>query len=177
MRPHYHDSAISRPICEVKHGQVWLVLAGGGPAGKSRCCIFFSRFFYRGFQSHSTNSRKKVSTDKVHDIALHHCFFKLVRCSVLPSWANISTCPLRRFAFFYLPTYGHVPSVGFDSHLARAIIVRRHCAFYLPTASLRLLLLTRLRPLPFAFCRVRFPDGGAFCYRRRPSLRPPKAQM
>ena len=55
----------------------------------------------------------------------------------MPSWANISTCPLRRFAFFYLPTYGHVPSVGFDSHLARAIIVRRHCAFYLPTATLR----------------------------------------
>ena len=27
MRPHYHDSTISRPICEVKHGQVWLVLA------------------------------------------------------------------------------------------------------------------------------------------------------
>ena len=29
MRPHYHDSTISRPICEVKHGQVWLVLAWG----------------------------------------------------------------------------------------------------------------------------------------------------
>ena len=77
-----------------------------------------------------------------------------------------STCPLRRCAFFYSPTYG-VPSVGFDSHLARAIIVRRHCAFYLPTATLSLLLLTRLRPLPFAFCRVRFPDGA-----RRHHFRP-----
>jgi hypothetical protein len=34
-----------------------------------------------------------------------------------------STCPLRRGAFFYLPTYG-VPSVGFDSHLR---LLRTHC--------------------------------------------------
>ena len=29
IRPYYPDSTISRPICEVKQGQVWLVLAWG----------------------------------------------------------------------------------------------------------------------------------------------------
>ena len=45
MRPHYHDSTISRPICEVKHGQVWLVLAWGTSWEVQMLHIFFVFFF------------------------------------------------------------------------------------------------------------------------------------
>ena len=45
MRPHYHDSTISRPICEVKHGQVWLVLAVGDQLGSPNAAYFFRVFF------------------------------------------------------------------------------------------------------------------------------------
>ena len=39
IRPYYPDSTVSRPICEVKQGQVGLVLAWG-TSRESRCCIF-----------------------------------------------------------------------------------------------------------------------------------------
>ena len=45
MRPHYHDSTISRPICEVKHGQVWSVLAWGTSWEVQMLHIFFVFFF------------------------------------------------------------------------------------------------------------------------------------
>ena len=102
MRPHYHDSTISRPICEVKHGQVWLVLACGGPAGKSRCCIFFSRFFYRGFQSHSTNSRKKVSTDKVASTITNISLFLVTQIN------GLFFALFQRRLMRHLPTPWHV---------------------------------------------------------------------
>ena len=43
MRPHYLDSTISRPICEVKQGQVWLVLAGD-QLGSPNAAYFFRVF-------------------------------------------------------------------------------------------------------------------------------------
>ena len=56
MRPHYHDSTISRPICEVKHGQVWLVLAWG-TSWEVQMLHIFSCFFsvcFLGLEPEST---------------------------------------------------------------------------------------------------------------------------
>ena len=49
IRPHYPDSTISRPICEVKQGQVWLVLAWGTSWEVQMLYIFctFASFFAR----------------------------------------------------------------------------------------------------------------------------------
>ena len=46
MRPHYLDSTISRPICEVKQGQVWLVLAWGTSWEVQMLHIFFHFFSF-----------------------------------------------------------------------------------------------------------------------------------
>ena len=44
IRPYYPDSTISRPICEVKQGQVWLVLAWGTSWEVQMLYIFY--FFF-----------------------------------------------------------------------------------------------------------------------------------
>ena len=54
MRPHYHDSTISRPICEVKHGQVWSVLAWGTSWEVQMLHIFFAFFLGHWFKYHNS---------------------------------------------------------------------------------------------------------------------------
>ena len=59
MRPHYHDSAISRPICEVKHCQVWSVLAWGTSWEVQMLHIFFAFFLGHWFKYHNSTVRNK----------------------------------------------------------------------------------------------------------------------
>ena len=54
MRPHYHDSTISRPICEFKHGQVWSVLAWGTSWEVQMLHIFFAFFLGHWFKYHNS---------------------------------------------------------------------------------------------------------------------------
>ena len=46
IRPYYPDSTISRPICEVKQGQVWLVLAWGTSWEVQMLYIFYFFIFF-----------------------------------------------------------------------------------------------------------------------------------
>ena len=50
IRPHYPDSTISRPICEVKQGQVWLVLAWGTSWEVQMLYIFLFYYFFFNFE-------------------------------------------------------------------------------------------------------------------------------
>ena len=85
MRPHYHDSTISRPICEVKHGQVWLVLAVGDQLGSPDAAYFF-----RVFSTAGSNPTVLIAVKKFQQIK-----YMILLCTTASlSWFGVQFCLL-----------------------------------------------------------------------------------
>ena len=85
MRPHYHDSTISRPICEVKHGQVWLVLAVGDQLGSPDAAYFF-----RVFSTAGSNPTVLIAVKKFQQIK----YMILLCTTASSSWFGVQFCLL-----------------------------------------------------------------------------------